>query len=244
LASGDGKIVLHSSGPGWVYALGNASPLYVSTYEGSTAVAYANRSIVWLAPDHVLIYDRADSQPGKFKRWWLQLPKAPVIKGNRAVATTEHGQQLFVTRLLPAAGVFSADAGDPAAGAGAAELEPMHARLCDEAPSSAAEARWFHVLQGADAGANPDAPQLIISTRGDFHGALVRDSAVMFPYEVYGAFDRLDYAVPLSTKRHIVVGLARNASFTVKTTRTASALQVSITHGGAERSDDGGALTF
>jgi hypothetical protein len=66
----------------------------------------------------------------------------------------------------------------------------------------------------------------------------------MFPYQVYGAFDRLEYTVPLSTKRQIVVGLARNAGFTVKTTRAPSALQVAISHGGPQRSDDGGVLSF
>jgi len=39
------------------------------------AVTRAERAVVWLKPDHI-VYDRAAAQSaGKFKRWWLQLPR-------------------------------------------------------------------------------------------------------------------------------------------------------------------------
>jgi hypothetical protein len=123
----------------------------------------------------------------------------------------------------------------------------MHVRLCDTAPSQPAEARWLHVLQGADAGAAADEPQLIAGRggpRGGFDGVVVHGTATLFPQSVYGRFDSLTYSVPLSTQRQLIVGLSPNTNFTARLTRKASAIDVLITHGGPQHSDAGGVLTF
>ena len=52
---GDPTILAMSINPGYVYALGDATNLYNSTYEGPTDILHASRSIVWLAPDVIVV---------------------------------------------------------------------------------------------------------------------------------------------------------------------------------------------
>jgi len=73
------------------------------------AVTRAERAVVWLKPDHIIVYDRAATQSaGKFKRWWLQLPRPATVSGKQATMTTASGQKLFVTTLLRANAVLTA----------------------------------------------------------------------------------------------------------------------------------------
>jgi hypothetical protein len=240
---GDGSIVAQATGPGWVYALGDATRLYDSPAEGATDVSEASRALLWLEPDHLLLYDRATAPAGRFKRFWLQLAKMPLIRGNRAIARSAGGQQLVVTRLLPDDSVWRADAGEPAARDEAAEHEPMKARLCDEAPRATTDVRWLHVIQGADAKATPDEPRLIVA-RGDFDGVFVRDTVVLFAQRRDAKLERLEYTAPTGTRRQLVTGLLPDSGYTVDTRRTSDGIAVTITPGGASRSDSGGVLTW
>ena len=152
---GDPTIVAMSTADDYVYALGDATNLYNSSYEGSTDIVHASRSIVWLKPDHIVIYDRAASKTdGRFKRFWLNLPTEAEIAGNVSTATTTSGQHLVVTTLLPTDAAISSEPAEaleensePAVG------EPMHVRLRVEAPGGPTDVRFLHVLQGVDAGA-------------------------------------------------------------------------------------------
>jgi hypothetical protein len=134
--AGDPRFAGRSSGDGYVALTGDATNLYNSDYEGVRDVRHASRSIVWLEPDRVVIYDRATTgKAGRFKRFWLQLPGAPEISdGRRAVAHTARGQQLFVTSLLPEGatlrGSRDADEGEPA------NADPMRFRLSIEDESN------------------------------------------------------------------------------------------------------------
>jgi hypothetical protein len=242
-AGGDGRIVAHASGPGWVYVAGDATPLYNSPSEGATEVSEASRALMWLEPDHLVIYDRATTAPGRFKRFWLQLANSPMIRGNRAIARSAHGQQLIVTRLLPGDGVLRVDAGDAAARDQAAEHEPMQTRLCDEAPRQPSDARWLHLLQGADAKATTDEPQAI-ATRGGFDGLFVRGTVVLFPQQRDGNFTRLEYTAPAATRRQLVTGLAPDRGYTVSEQRNRDGIAITITPEGDKRSDSGGVLSW
>ena len=242
-AEGDGKIVAHSTGAGWLYAFGDATRLYNSPHEAALEITEATRAIVWLTPDLVILSDRAASPPGRFKRFWLQLAQHPRIDGNRAIARTPKGQQLIITRLLPPDSTLRADDGDKKANDESAELEPMHARLCDEARKDLGEARWLHVLQGADGNARPDEPQLIVA-RGGFDGVFVRDSAVLFPTHRDFKLERLEYSVPPATRRHLVTGLVPGAAYSIALHRALSAIDVTITPGGDNHADAGGVLAF
>ncbi|MEP6789285.1 MAG: hypothetical protein ABJB40_12680, partial [Acidobacteriota bacterium] len=81
---------------GFTYGLGDSTGLYNSNYEEINDIAQASRSIVWLQPDYIIVYDRATSKSeGRFKRFWLQTPRLAKVSGNKAAMTTEKGQLLF-----------------------------------------------------------------------------------------------------------------------------------------------------
>ena len=123
--SGDPQLVAHSFGSNFVYALGDATNLY--NYEDRlTDITHASRSIVWLQPDHIVIYDRAATRTsGRFKRFWLNVPNLATIAGNRAqIASASGQQQLFVTTLLPTNAAISSSQAQ-ILGGNVADNEPM-----------------------------------------------------------------------------------------------------------------------
>jgi len=103
------------------YATGDATTLYNAWYddddqtpvdERADEVQHVSRSVVWLKPDRVIVYDRARTQSAnRSKRFWLNLPDRlpafPSIAGNLVTSTTPGGQKLFVTSVLPAAKMLS-----------------------------------------------------------------------------------------------------------------------------------------
>jgi hypothetical protein len=237
--AGDPTLVAQSSADGYFYATGDATPLYNSPSNERTEVAHASRSVVWLKPDRIVVYDRAETHTdGRFKRFWLQLPAAAEVSGNRAVVKTPGRQQLFSTTLLPEAATpvstpSEPDAGRPAVG------EPMRHRLMVEAPGAPRSARFLHVVQGADGGAAPDATVLLTSRAGTAYvGAAVVDTAVVFPVDIGTDVTTTSVAVPSSVTRVIVTGLAHNAGYRVET----GSGEVTVTAGGDTQTDGGGVL--
>jgi hypothetical protein len=102
VASGDPGPLLHSFGDGYTFAGGDATNLYNSEREMSTAVEHASRALLWIQPDLILVYDRGDSPADLFKRVWFQLPQVATVSGQRGVMTSAGGQQLAIDTLLPA----------------------------------------------------------------------------------------------------------------------------------------------
>ena len=239
---GDPVILAMSVAPGYVYALGDATPLYNSDYEGMLDVRHASRSIVWLAPDVIVVYDRASSATdGRFKRFWLNLPSPARVEGNQTTMTTASGQQLAVTTLLPADAVptvapLDIREEDLAAG------EPMRYRLLVEAPGGPPDARFFHVLQGVDAGAAAADAVLVSSDDGSYAGTVVGTTAVLFPVEVGTEVVALTYAVPAETTTHLITGLTPGGEYDVATTATDDGLEVRVMPGSSYRADGGGVL--
>ncbi|MEX2543058.1 MAG: hypothetical protein WD314_14725 [Trueperaceae bacterium] len=245
VASGDGRVVDMSLADDFVYALGDATDLYNSEYELSTDILHASRSIIWLKPDRIVVFDRARSRTAeRFKRFWLNLPTDPVIDGKLSVATTEQGQQLFVTTLLPADAVVTGEPAEALEEDGEpANNEPMNYRLRVEAPGGPQEANFLHVLQGADAGAVADAVELVQSESGtSFTGAVFGETVVLFPVDLDESFDRLSYLVPAGTVRHLITGLTPGAAFEVSSEATAQGLRVIVQPGAGSSADDGGVL--
>ena len=108
--AGDGIIVSYSMEPDYIYALGDATELYNSEYENIHDVTHVSRSIIWLKPDRIIIYDRATTKTdGRFKRFWLQFPSLAVVNGKQSTMTTDTGQQLFITTLLPSDAVITSE---------------------------------------------------------------------------------------------------------------------------------------
>ncbi|MDQ3696364.1 MAG: hypothetical protein M3464_22510, partial [Chloroflexota bacterium] len=244
VATGDPIILARSTGSDYVYFLGDATNLYNSEYELSTDIQHASRSIVWLPPDHIVVYDRAASlTEGRFKRFWLNLPAPASVAGKASTMTTEGGQQLVITTLLPAAAEITSEPAEPLeADQEPATNEPMRFRLRVEAPGGPSQARFLHVLQGADADVTADQPVLIESGGTPFAGVIVAATAVLFPVDLDGTVEELTYSAPVGTTRHLITGLVPEADYTVTLLRPDGDQQLTIRPGPGLRADSGGLL--
>lgn len=245
--AGDPEILAMSVVPGYVYALGDATRLYNSDDENATDILHASRSILWLRPDHIVVYDRAASRTaGRFKRFWLNLPTAATVAGEVTTMTTVKGQKLVVTTLLPTDAAIRSEPAEPLAENGEpADGEPMRFRLRVEAPGGPRETRFLHVLQGADAGAPVD-PVALVESRGGtpFAGAVVKGTAVLFPVDVGAEVGELTYAVPAGTVRHLVTGLTPGGGFDIAKRAGRGELAVTIRRGATQRADASGVLVL
>jgi len=247
VAAGDPTILAMSVGDGYVYALGDATNLYNSEAELSMDIEHASRSIVWLQPDHIVIYDRATSTTeGRFKRFWLNLPAEAAVDGNVSTATTDGGQQLAITTLLPSDAAITSEPAEPLEDSGELALgEPMHFRLRVEAPGGPRDVRFLHLLQGVDPGATADEAALVESDGdGAFEGVVVGDTAVLFPVQVGAEPGELSYTVPAAAVRHLITGLVPGGGYDVVAEPAADGLRVTVRGGTTELADDGGVLSF
>ena len=231
----------------YVYALGDATALYNSAYETIDDVKHVSRSIVWLKPDHLVMYDRAETgADGRFKRFFLQTPALATLTGHVATAATPKGQRLFVTTLLPEDPLITAEMYTATSHweTKPAEFEPMIATLRVEPKSMPKAARFLHVLEGAGAGAGAGAATLIRSSGGTpFAGAVVKGAAVLFPVNL-GAVAEVKYAAPTAVTRHLVTGLAPGAGYDVARQPGGGGVQITIRPGSAVKADEGGVLAF
>jgi hypothetical protein len=249
-AAGD-PTVLTSVGAAYTYAFGDTTSLYnkPSYYTPSNAavdVLHASRSILWLKPDHIVVYDRATSHTaGLFKRSNLGLIGRPVINGTSAGTTTPGGQHLYINALLPAGATLT----DTTVGSYSinpvAQLEPTTDRLVIEDPTLPTDTRFLTVLQGADAAAAQDPSALVTSSAGTaFDGALILDTVVMFKHDVNAPFTSVTYSVPTTTAHHYVTNLAPGGGYQVSIQPSGNSLVVTVTPGGATAADGAGVLTF
>ena len=243
---GNPTLLASSLATDYAYALGDATNLYNATSEGSTAVTLAERAILWLKPDHIVVYDRAaTASTGKFKRWWLQLPNPATVNGKVATMTTAAGQQLFVTALLPTAATLTAvNTNEQIIQETAASDDPMTVRLRVDAPGNGESVRFLHVLQGADAGANVDGVTLVRSGDNNFEGTIIEDKVVLFPVNRELLATTLAYTVPAGVSNHFITGLKPNTGYTVVVQSVGGNQQVEITEGGSTQTDAGGVLVY
>jgi hypothetical protein len=250
VSNGDPALLAHRFTDRFVYVLGDATPLhnYIDGDTIITNVAHVSRALVWLKPDHIVIYDRAVTQAAdRFKRFSLNFPANAVVTGNRATMTTGTGQKLFVTTLLPAGALRVVGPcpvpRDNGADGYLASGEPMTHRFQVEAPGHPKSARFLHVLQGADAGAAADATTLVESISGTaFAGAVVAGTAVLFPVELDAPFDGTAYVVPAGVNTHLISGLTPNAGFTVAREPAGAGEKITLSAGGPTMADSGGVL--
>ena len=238
-----------SHGPGYVFGFGDLTPLYnrPSFWTPTNAaldVLHASRSLLWLEPDHLVIYDRATSKSdGLFKRFDLMLPAAPATNasGSLITSTLPSGQKLFISPLLPTnrtAKVHSLFNEISFV----AEGDNCQSRITIEDPNHPANIRFLHVLQGADAGISADAATYVQSSGGTpFEGAAVRGALVLFPVnQLSNYFAGLSYAAPAGVTNHFIAGLPTNATFTA----AFNGPLVSLTPGGPLSPDLAGVLNF
>lgn len=240
--AGDPTILALSVAPGYAYALGDATNLYNSTYQESTDILTASRSVVWLAPDVIVVYDRATSQTdGRFKRFWLNLPADATVDGDQTTMTTAGGQQLVITTLLPSDATPTVQPLDIQTD-DLANGEPMRYRFLVEAPGGPRETRFLNVLQAADAGAGVGQVNQLESDDGAFTGTIVGTTAVLFPVTIGAEVTSLRYTVPATVTAQLVTGLTPGAAYDVSTTPAGDSLDITITPGGTQQADAGGVL--
>ena len=241
-AAGDGEVLARVVTETYAYALGDATALYNCPYNEATDVTHASRSIVWLKPDHVVVYDRAETKTaGRFKRFSLQAPGQPVAFWNRAWADTPGGQRMHFTSLLPQGGYIESDVPWIAYPAGG---EPMRGRLTVE--SKDPSARFLSVVQGADKGAQADAATLVTGSGGTaFHAVAVKGTLVAFPVNLGDTFAGVTFDVPQGVERFLITGLAPGGGYQVTMEDALfGAAKVTVAPGAGQAADEGGVLAF
>jgi hypothetical protein len=245
-----------SGGGPYVYTYGDMTQLYnrPSFYSPENAcldIQQATRSLLWVKPDHIIVYDRAQSQSeGLFKRFNLCASTEPSVSprpggGTIFTETMPSGQQLFINSILPAngaVGVYSLSNLITTV----AEGQPSNYRLVVEDTNNPTRIRFLHVLQGADAGVAADPTTYVQSESGaPFEGVNVRGITVMFPVDtVSNNFSSLVYTAPAGTTNHYVTGLAPNTNYAVTIQITAGQPRVTVVPGGKLSTDSAGVLAF
>ena len=236
--------------PGYDFLHTDLTPLYnrpgTSPQNAAMDNTDVNRSILWLKPDVMVVYDRATSKhTGLFKRFNLTLAGLPHVTNNVITSFTPGGQALTVTELLPLNSQLStapvASLINPVA-----ELDPAQYLLSMEDPSLPADTRFLHIFQGNDPGVLPLPASLVQSTAGTLmDGALFGDTCVWFVHDETVPFVGNVYNVPLTAVKHYVTGCVPGASYTVVGTVTAAGRTVTITPAaGGLVADQAGVLTF
>jgi hypothetical protein len=238
--------VLMSSGAGWVYAYGDATNLYnrpdATAANAAMDVTHASRSIVWVEPDHVFVYDRATTKTaGRFKRFNLTLLAPPAISGHTATVTSAAGQRLTIQSLLPASATLTAS---PVESFNAvADLEPTTHRLVVEDPAGPSDIRFLHVLEAADAGVAVGTATLVESSSGTpFEGAAMAGSLVMFPVTPSATFTGTSWTAPAGVTTQLATGLTPGAGYTVSTQTTSAGIAVTVSPGGSTVADSAGVV--
>jgi heparin/heparan-sulfate lyase len=92
----DAKMLALESGPGYVYAAGDATKSYADTKSREVV-----RQFVYIRPDYFVVYDRvASAKPAQKKEFILHFQNLPQKIGEQKFRA-DHGGRLFVTTLLP-----------------------------------------------------------------------------------------------------------------------------------------------
>ncbi|GIK56174.1 MAG: hypothetical protein HND44_02090 [Chloroflexi bacterium] len=245
VSDGDPTLLAYSTNSLFTYVTGDATPLYNSANEGATAVQHASRSLLWLKPDVVVVYDRAISTgEGYAKRWWLQLANPATVNGPQAISVTPGGQQLFVTVLLPAgASLQAVNNTEQYVEETIAHHEPMTVRLMTEAPGAPTAVQMLHILQGADGGATAVPATLLQSEEGLWEGAVVGGTAVLFAQTIGQPFPHaLSYTAPANTTTHLITGLPLGSGYDVQIEPGAEGMRVTVQPGAQFQADEGGVL--
>lgn len=141
-----------TEGDGFVAVHGDMTNVYNSEYEQVNGVISVTRSVVWLKPDVIIVYDTAQTVEAGFKRFNLNLATGGTVEANRAEVTTPQGQRFVISALLPSNAVLNISEVPDEVSSAPAEGEMMRYRLVSQTPEELSEAVFLHVLIGADTG--------------------------------------------------------------------------------------------
>lgn len=241
--------VLTSRGTDYAFADGDVTKRFNASSLQASDVQLASRSILWLKPDTIFIYDRADSKSaGKYKRTYLNFAQSPTVTNNKfATLNTPGGQSIRVDCLLPNSSTTSIHTDMPSTTWSYNEStpeEPMHYRLITEDTNNPQSCRFLNVLQAADAGTNLGGAASIPSSGSPYNGAFLKGTAVFFAKTPGQTFSGLQYSVPSITTSHFVTGLVPGAGYKVAKSILGVSLSVTITTGGTTVADAAGMHHF
>ncbi len=248
---GDPSVTL-SANDNWSYALFNMANLYNhpdwwTTAKNAKDVITAGRSVVWLNPDYVIVYDRANSaRPNEFKRLNLVLMNTPTISGQTAYIAA-NGQALTVQVVMPLTATIREQrfwTSNPSQEVNAvSELDTSYDRLIIEDPSNPKSLRLLTVLQGTDASVAADAAYPIHSVAGaPFDGVYIKNTAVVFPSSIAAPATATAYTVPATITRHLITGLTPGGGYDVSLSTASNMTTVSVTTGTMYTADIGGVI--
>lgn len=226
-------------GDGYVFARGDATNLY-NRPPDAMDIRHASRDLLWLQPDTVVVYDRADSETdGRFKRFNLTLLALPTVQGRTAIQFTPGGQRLTIQSLLPEAAVLTASPAERFNTV--ADLEPSQARLVIEDPSGSRSVRFLHLLRAADADEPAEVPATLV--RGEaIEGAAWGEEAALFASQPGDLPAAWSIALPAATRRVTLTGLRPGAGYTVELAANAADRLLTVREGGPEKADEAGVL--
>lgn len=255
VAAGDPSLIAYSDAPAFTYVSGDATNLYNADYRfDSDDVLEARRSVVWLKPGTVMIYDRArTATPGRFKRFWLNFTAQPQAQGTRASITTPGGQAVALDTLLPLGAAPQVDTQAPlydpsSAGTDQTALaEPARWRVRVDAPGDPAVATFLHVLSvGPGGDALPEPQRVSTDTAPELQGARLGDTLVLFAADIRLRPTTASYHAPPQVTRHYLTGLDPDRAYQVQVTPDGAdlALSVEASMAGTFWSDGGGVLAF
>lgn len=251
-SNGDGSVLI-SVNDNYATATVDATnlynhPQYWTPADSAEAVKKVQRSIVWLNPDHIVVYDRvATAKAGLFKKFNLVLLTPPSISG-KTMTEVVGNQQLTLQTLLPSTASLAEqhfwETSPSQEFDAVGQLEPSTDRLVITDTAAPASTHFLNVLQGTDQGTAADPATHVHSTSGTaFEGAMFANTVVMFPVNIPG-FASTTYTVPSAVTQHVITGLAPGGLYTVTVTPGAGGNTVSITKGGATKADAGGVLAI
>ncbi len=243
LNAGDPEVRL-SSYKNYSFASGDATNAYNRRSSvwgkpdaGANDVEHASRSILWVKPDDLFIYDRITSRSqGKFKRFNLQLTGPANVSG-KAVTQEFQNQILRIESILPEQGVLRVlpdEVLKPVA-----ELEPTTHRLIIEDPKSPKRVRFLTVVKAFDRGTQPPGSIRIRAGTG-FEGVLNGTTAVLFRIEPAGD-GIIKCSIPFA-HRVYVTGLEPDTNYTVRLEKQSASLSLEIQPGSGAKSDEAGVL--
>ncbi len=152
------RLLALEDGPGYVYAAADATRSYAETKSREVV-----RQVVYIRPDHLVIYDRVASvKDSQTKQFLLHLQHRPEAIGEQRFRA-ENGGQLFIETLLPERAAITLEGGPGrefwASGRnweleGGADWEKQYKvtgrwRLEISTPEPTASCRFLHVLHAA-----------------------------------------------------------------------------------------------
>lgn len=252
MSAGD-PVTVTSTGVGYAFAETDLTKLYnrpnVWTPAGAANdIQHASRSILWLNPDVIVVYDRATSLHSGFKRFNLNYIVPPNVSatpnGPLIIETTPKGQKLFVQSLLPLGATVTLVPLDSSVTT-VAQLEQTIGRVVVEAAGNPTDTRFLHVLQGADAGAAPMAATGVASSGGSaYEGAVFGSTAVLCAKNYGAAFAGTSYVTADTVKQHFVTGLTPGGGYTANAVSANGQLTITLSAGGSLVADSAGLLAF